>query len=203
MPERLIDTAIHQFGEHGFDGASTRMIAAAADTTMSNITYHFGGKEGLYIAAGQEVIDRLNAAFSERPIKPLNDDASPEQRADLVCTVLQNMGEFMLREEVEPMARFVAREHDNPDSHFGKLLCSQVLVIGTTISEQVAHLRPELSADEQRITAFYLYAMATALRSFRAPLCVITETDNIDDNLARTALDQLATVAHHILRIDA
>ena len=65
MRERLISVAIQQFGEHGFAGASTRDIAAAADTTMSNITYHFGGKDGLITAIAEHRSAALNARRQE------------------------------------------------------------------------------------------------------------------------------------------
>ena len=47
---RLLDVAVDHFGRFGIDGASTRAIAKDAETPMSSITYHFGGKEGLYLA---------------------------------------------------------------------------------------------------------------------------------------------------------
>ena len=52
MRVRLIETVIRQFGETGFEGASTHTIAVAAHTTMSKITYHFGSKHGLLCFAG-------------------------------------------------------------------------------------------------------------------------------------------------------
>ena len=68
MRERLIQVAIQRFGELGFDGASTRDIAAAADTTMSNITYHFGGKEGLYHAAAEAIVTIMQSQKAFLPI---------------------------------------------------------------------------------------------------------------------------------------
>ena len=59
--EPLLDTAIEQFGRYGFEGASTRQIAKASGAAMSSITYHFGGKEGLYLAAA----DRIASGISE------------------------------------------------------------------------------------------------------------------------------------------
>lgn len=51
VQQRLLEIAIREFAAKGLDGASTRGIAAAAGTAMSSITYHYGGKEGLYLAA--------------------------------------------------------------------------------------------------------------------------------------------------------
>src|SRR3954447_768260 len=59
IDDRLLDTAIDQFGRRGIEGASTRAIAAAAGTTMSSITYHYGGKQGLYLAAARHIADQM------------------------------------------------------------------------------------------------------------------------------------------------
>src|SRR2546430_841138 len=56
---RLLDVAIEHFGRYGIHGASTRAIAKDADTPMSSITYHFGGKEGLYLATAERIADRM------------------------------------------------------------------------------------------------------------------------------------------------
>ena len=57
--ERLLSVAIERFGESGFEGASTRDIAQAADTAMSSITYHFGSKEGLYLACADFISEMI------------------------------------------------------------------------------------------------------------------------------------------------
>lgn len=59
--ERLLESAIDVFGRHGFDSATTRMIAKAANVNIAAIPYYFGGKGGLY----QAVIDRIVAQIKE------------------------------------------------------------------------------------------------------------------------------------------
>src|SRR3954447_23462854 len=48
--QALIRAALKLFGTKGFDGTSTREIAAAANANIGSIAYHFGGKEGLRAA---------------------------------------------------------------------------------------------------------------------------------------------------------
>jgi len=45
---RLLDAAEDLFADRGFDGASVRDIAAAADVNTAAVNYHFQGKENLY-----------------------------------------------------------------------------------------------------------------------------------------------------------
>jgi TetR/AcrR family transcriptional regulator len=47
----LINAAITEFASHGFEGASTRRIAEAADAHQSQIKYHFDTKDDLSISA--------------------------------------------------------------------------------------------------------------------------------------------------------
>jgi AcrR family transcriptional regulator len=56
---RLVEASGPLFAEQGFDAVSTREIARAARVNLSAITYHFGGKERLYEAVIQRLIDDL------------------------------------------------------------------------------------------------------------------------------------------------
>ncbi|WP_083875973.1 CerR family C-terminal domain-containing protein [Caenispirillum salinarum] len=60
--QRLLSVALRVFGRDGYDGVSTRRIAAAAEANVAAIAYHFGGKRGLYLAVARSVAER-NAAF--------------------------------------------------------------------------------------------------------------------------------------------
>ncbi|MEV4263522.1 TetR family transcriptional regulator [Kribbella sp. NPDC049584] len=46
--QRILDAAIDAFAEHGFDGASTRVIAGKAGVDPRLIGRYFGSKEGLF-----------------------------------------------------------------------------------------------------------------------------------------------------------
>lgn len=61
--QRIIDAAIRLFGEHGFAGASTRDIAAAAGVNPPALQYYFENKEGVYLACAQFITDDLLARF--------------------------------------------------------------------------------------------------------------------------------------------
>jgi AcrR family transcriptional regulator len=46
--EKLLDAAERLFAEKGFEGASIRDLAAAADVNIAAVNYHFQGKDNLY-----------------------------------------------------------------------------------------------------------------------------------------------------------
>jgi len=56
---RLIESGLHLFGKNGFEGTSTRDLAARADTNVASIAYHFGGKAGLRAACARALADQI------------------------------------------------------------------------------------------------------------------------------------------------
>ncbi|MFF3886305.1 TetR/AcrR family transcriptional regulator [Streptomyces sp. NPDC001914] len=70
--ERIIAAATTLFADHGYDGTSTRRIAAEAGLNMATVAYHVGGKPDLYREvmlrahlAEQRVLTDALAAFRE------------------------------------------------------------------------------------------------------------------------------------------
>ncbi|MEO1057681.1 MAG: TetR/AcrR family transcriptional regulator [Actinomycetota bacterium] len=57
--------ALAEFAAHGFEAASTRAIAAAADTQQPQINYHFDSKEALWRAAVDHLFERLDESVAQ------------------------------------------------------------------------------------------------------------------------------------------
>ncbi|MEP9357025.1 MAG: TetR family transcriptional regulator [Azorhizobium sp. 32-67-21] len=79
--EHLIEAAIEVVGAVGYEGASTRALAKAANANLSAIPYHFGSKKELYLAAAQMIADYARGRFAE--VTALLDepaDADPASR---------------------------------------------------------------------------------------------------------------------------
>jgi TetR/AcrR family transcriptional regulator len=61
----IVAAALIAFADAGFDGATTRDIAAAAGVNQGLITYHFaGGKDALWKAAIDFVFEELRGSFA-------------------------------------------------------------------------------------------------------------------------------------------
>ncbi len=67
LRERLIESAIKEFADHGFEGASTRAIAAGAGAHQPQINYHFASKEELWKAALLKLLSELDAEILTTP----------------------------------------------------------------------------------------------------------------------------------------
>jgi TetR/AcrR family transcriptional regulator len=72
--ERLLDSALVEFGTKGFDGASTRSIAQRIDAHQPQINYHFASKEALWVAAVDHLFALLGDEFADPPLPFGSDD---------------------------------------------------------------------------------------------------------------------------------
>ena len=69
--EALLESALVEFGAKGFDGASTRTIAARVQAHQPQINYHFESKRALWTAAVDYLFGLLRDAFrGVIPAKP-------------------------------------------------------------------------------------------------------------------------------------
>ncbi len=106
---QLIAAGIRLFGAKGFVATSTREIATSAETNVASIAYHFGGKDGLRRACGQEVIRRMGAVIA--PALPDDEAKSPAVAAAVLEGVVRAMTAFLLtRPEAEDFVPFMLRE---------------------------------------------------------------------------------------------
>ena len=62
--ESILRAAIKIFAKHGFNGGSVEKISKAAKSYDRMIYYYFGNKEGLFVAALEEIYRRFNEAES-------------------------------------------------------------------------------------------------------------------------------------------
>lgn len=199
MRDKLIQTAIEKFGRGGFDAVGTREIASVVGTNMSSITYHFGGKEGLYLAAAEHIFDQLHQILEASPADFPSDGADAEERLDWLCTLLRRVGGFMLREESAPFALFIGREQQAPSGPVLKLMNEKMRPMMDAVVAQVEALRPELSGAEARATTLYLFGMTVTLRHSRASLRLLMEVEDVDGETAIILLNQLENTVRLVL----
>jgi AcrR family transcriptional regulator len=170
---RLLETAIDQFGRHGFEGASTREIARASGTAMSSITYHFGSKQGLYLACADHIAAQVGSIIGplQQQAEALVASASRAEAVELLLAVLDGFAQMMLRPESEAWARFIVREQQQPTDAFERLYEGAMKTQIETSVLLVGSARPDLGGMERRATAVLLLGQALVLRVGRASVC--------------------------------
>ncbi|MEM1332170.1 MAG: helix-turn-helix domain-containing protein [Actinomycetota bacterium] len=62
---RIVAAALEAFADQGFDGTSTRDIAARAEVTQGLVTYHFETKDDLWRAAADHLFEDVFASLPD------------------------------------------------------------------------------------------------------------------------------------------
>jgi AcrR family transcriptional regulator len=182
---QLIETAIEVIGAVGYEGASTRALAKAANTTLSAIPYHFGGKKELYLAAAQMIAEYARGRFEE--ITDILESRSSADRAARLEEALIHLLHIML-DDAEPHSwtSFVARCVYDNDEAFA-LIHEQAIA---PLLERLIHAATDLSRRNPKDETLRLRisAIVTAVIGFRLLRGVMLRGmgwKNIQDNYAR------------------
>jgi AcrR family transcriptional regulator len=129
--QRLLEAAGEIFAEYGYRAATVRQICEKAKANVAAVNYHFGDKDGLYLA----VLRHLNKVHNEK--NPTNSGlsfkATPEQK---------------LRAFIAAMLHRMLDE-DSPDWHM-KLMAREMIeptrALDAMVEESVRPLQQELEA---------------------------------------------------------
>jgi AcrR family transcriptional regulator len=89
--QRLLESALVEFGAKGFDGASTRSIAQRADAHQPQINYHFASKNALWSAAVDHLFELLGEQLAD--LLPAGTD-DPAQLASAFAEAIRRFVRF-------------------------------------------------------------------------------------------------------------
>jgi AcrR family transcriptional regulator len=124
---KIIQAAISLFGRHGFEGASTRDIAALAGVNAPALQYYFENKEGLYRACAQSIADDAWEAFEPAVLRArelLERECKIGELIDAFLALQRAVADRTFVKHHEPDQRlFFAREQGGGEPEIG----SQVL----------------------------------------------------------------------------
>jgi AcrR family transcriptional regulator len=113
--QALIRAGLKFFGENGFDGTSTRQLAAAANANIGSIAYHFGSKEGLRAACAGFIVETIEDLASRALSTTDPTTADPEAASRQLSAVLERMVAFVVASpEAGAIVQFILRELSQP-----------------------------------------------------------------------------------------
>lgn len=121
----LVQAALKLFGRQGFDGTSTRQIAAEAQANIGSIAYHFGGKEGLRTAAADFIVETIQTVAGQalgNVQAPAPGPASPEAAQAQLFAALERMVGFVVASpQAGEIVQFVLRELSHPTAALDRI----------------------------------------------------------------------------------
>ena len=120
---RIIAVAMRLFGEKGYEGASTRDIAAAAGVNAPALQYYFDNKEGVLRACIEYIADRAWDSLSEGVIEAerlIAEGADDETLIDAYCDIQTRASEFKFKAaDQDDWRLFMARHQAGLDPDIG------------------------------------------------------------------------------------
>jgi AcrR family transcriptional regulator len=177
--DALIQAAIEIFGRDGFAAASTRAISEAAGVNQALISYHFGGKPGLYLAAlkliADSVVARIGPLLSaiEAELAASEDAATDEESAQRARALLHELTDAFVKmltsDESAAWARLILREQQDPSEGFDVLyygIMHRMLGVATRLVARCR--RDDATSDACKLTAITILGQALVFRAARA-----------------------------------
>lgn len=171
----LIKAATEVFALSGFESVGTREIAKAASVHQALIGYHFGSKEGLYLA----VFEHMAATMEER-IGPslahidrmLNNLGSAADAAERSLELLGQLTDAMLAmladEASGPWGRLMMREQQTPSTAFDLIYERFMKRMVSTMTRLVLVADPTRTEQTARLTVVSLMGQVMVFRVARA-----------------------------------
>lgn len=98
--ERILDAAVELFWERPGEGASLDQVAERAGVTVQTVIRRFGGRNGLFAAAGEREAERVRMQRDEAPVGDVR---------GAVRVLVEHYEQFG-----ERVGRLLAEEHRSP-----------------------------------------------------------------------------------------
>ncbi len=161
--ERILDAALDVFSEQGFDGATTREIAARAGVNLGLIKYYFGTKEKLWRAMVDRVHESLNAVVGDMAGQELGDRARVEQLIREIVRFCAKTPAFIrvMNDECKrrgPRMRWIVDRH-------GKPMFAMLQAVLDRARER------KLVPDVEPLHLYYMFIGAVGMIFSQAPEC--------------------------------
>jgi AcrR family transcriptional regulator len=196
VQQRLLEIAIREFGAKGLEGASTRGIAAAAGTAMSSITYHYGGKEGLYLAAADYIAEQMSEGIELGDRVTENDPAAA--RIEIV-RILHVLIDKLTYRRNESWSLFIVREQMNPTEAFERIYAGPMGRMMKTLIDQVGTATGLPDGEAVRLAVITLFGQVLVIRAARGACARILERKLDDPDLLRDLKARVAANTNAIL----
>lgn len=176
--EQLLEAGLVVFARDGYTAAGTRALAQAAGVNQALIGYHFGGKQGLYLAVFEHIAQRVRSRIEPVAIEiaaalaqPDVPEAAARRRRHwlpMLLRVADGMTELLLGDETEAWAQLIVREQQHPTEAFDHLYAQFMGPMLGLATQLVQRLRPDLEPAQARARTVAMFGQALVWRVARA-----------------------------------
>lgn len=193
----LIGAALEIFGRDGFYAASTRAIAKQASANQALIGYHFGDKEGLYLAVFEHIAGRMGeqmgpladaveGQLDAEGSEALDPAARRERYLPLLHRVTDAAVAMLARRESAAWARLILREQQDPSAAFDVLYRGVMGRLLDLLTLLVSRVRGRAPDEDAQLTALTIVGQALVFRAARATALRRLGWDELDEEHVAT-----------------
>lgn len=172
--KKLIEAGLEIYSEVGFEGATTRKLAATAGVNIAAIPYYFGSKEGLYLAVIDYIVDYyqkdLGNDLNQIRQALKNETTTQAERYVLLDRYIRILVRSVLKESKEclQLSRIYTREQLDPTSGFTRLYEGFIKDMRETLESLVATiLEMDAHSSETKLIAETLLGQLAIFKSSR------------------------------------
>lgn len=166
---QLLKAATTAFAYEGFHAASLKQIARTAGVNQALIAYHFGNKEGLYLAVFEAIVAQIQAKVGPKveilqtALEP-GASTNPDVLKEALFSIVDAMLELLCSEESREWALLITREQAAPTEAFEVIysgFMGRMLGLATRV---IQLLKPEMSENEARLFAVLVMGQVLVFR---------------------------------------
>ncbi|EGV51487.1 CerR family C-terminal domain-containing protein [Candidatus Endoriftia persephone] len=201
--QRLLQAALKAFGHRDYEAVSTREIVRAADANISAISYHFGGKQGLYLATAEYLAETIHTTMAPhlQHIQQASLTASPQQCRQLLANLMARLVRNLALDSItEDAAGLIFREQHHPTEAF-EILYKQIFApMHDVISQLIAKVWG-LPADAPEVltTSHALFGQVIIFRIGRTTILRRLGLPVFGDSEVRIITELVTSLALHSL----
>ncbi len=172
--KKLIEAALEAISETGYEGASTRAIAASAGVNIAAIPYYFGSKEGLYLAVIDYILkyyqDGLGGSLASIRAALAEPATTRARCRALLDNHMRVLISFILQEGAERsrISHLYIRESLDPTPAFDRLYDGFIRDMQATLTALVARIvDPDLPPAQTKLVTQTLLGQIAFFKSSR------------------------------------
>ena len=194
----LVQAALAAFSEKGFHGVSTRENAGTAQVNQALIGYHFGNKEGLYLAVFAYLCEQIQSRVDpfagqiEARLHALQGKELPrEESIALLLRLLEGLATLFTNPQSNPWAKLILSEQQSPTRAFDLLYERFMGRYMALMVELTRRIRPQDDTEQLRLCVATILGQMLVFRAAPASIFRLLAWDSVNPQQLEAILRQL------------